>query len=569
MNRTRRFLTILSLGGFLGLAGIATAAVTISLDAEKLGTADGTAMPTSGLLLLVVSTADESFALPTADEFVPASSDDVILASWDLADGGSTAGVFSGLASNLTFGDGFDAGDPLMLYWFPGSTKSSTGPGAGAHYGLFRDDTGIMTGSVWTLPADGTLLHALKFFTEEATLSSNGGNLPGYAGSAALPLGVALSPVNAPTGVAAINQVEDGVRVEWADQANNEVGYLIERALAGSGVWQAVGSVLADATSFVDGSVAQKTRYEYRVTATNNLARSTEVVSAALLTSFGRMANISTRGQVLTGDGVMIGGFVIEGSQDKSVLIRAIGPQLGVFGVAGALTDPSIELFRSGDGPTEPPFAVNTNWEDVYYSEGWIPLANAAEIALLTADLGGFPLEAGSKDAVVFLKLSPGGYTAKVKGVGGTTGVGLIEIYDADQPEAPVDVINISTRGNVGTDADILIAGFVIAGDRSQTVLVRGIGPTLGSFGVAGTIPDPTLKIVSSGLDVAENDNWGDAPNASEIPSVTQLVGGFPLGDGSQDAVIFITLPPGVYTANLSGVAGSTGNGLVEVYRVP
>ncbi len=557
MNRTRRFLTILSLGGFLWLAGIATAAVAISLDAEKLGTADGTAMPTSGLLLLVVSTADESFALPTADEFVPASSDDVILANWDLADGGSTAGVFSGLASNLTFGDGFDAGDPLMLYWFPGSTKSSTGPGAGAHYGLFRDDTGIMTGSVWTLPADGTLLHALKFFTEEATLSSNGGNLPGYAGSAALPLGVALSPVNAPTGVAAMNQIEDGVRVEWADQANNEGGYLIERALAGSGVWQAVGSVLADATSFVDGSVAQKTRYEYRVTATNNLARSTEVVSAALLTSFGRMANISTRGQVLTGAGVMIGGFVIEGSQDKRLLIRAIGPQLGAFGVPGSLEDATLEIFRSGETD---PILSNVDWGDN---------ANTAEIRTVTQALGGFALEEGGKDSVLLVTLPPGGYTAQVTGVGGSTGVGLVEIYDADPPEAPVDVINISTRGNVGTDADILIAGFVIAGDRSQTVLVRGIGPTLGSFGVAGTIPDPTLKIISNGLDVAENDNWGDAPNASEIPSVTQLVGGFPLGNGSQDAVIFITLPPGVYTANLSGVAGSTGNGLVEVYRVP
>ncbi|RKX34396.1 MAG: hypothetical protein DRP71_07260 [Verrucomicrobia bacterium] len=572
MNNISQFLKTSAVLAFFGLAVSASAGISISVDAEKLQDGSGGAMPTTGILLLVVSTEDDDFVLPTVDEFIPASSDDLILASWDLSDGGGVAGIFSGLASNLSYESGYDEGDPLMLYWFPNATKSSTGPGTGASYGLFRDDTGILTGSVWELPSDGTLLYALKFFTEDATQMAAGGDVPAFAGSAALPLGVALSPVGAPTGAVASNLTEGGVNVMWEDKANNEGGYLVERSVAGSGIWKVVGTALANATSFVDLGTTEKTSYEYRITAMNSVASSTEAVSAALLTSFGRIANISTRGQVLTGASILIGGFVIEGTEDKSVLIRAIGPQLGVYGVAGALTDPSIELYRSSDGPTEPPFAVNTNWENVVYSEGWIPLANAAEIALLTADLGGFPLEAGSKDAVVFLKLSPGGYTAKVKGVGGTTGVGLVEIYDADDAAVLSDVINISTRGNIGTAADILIAGFVIDGDRSKTVLVRGIGPTLGGFGVAGTITDPFLKIQRNQggtlEDVATNDNWGDAANAAEIPVVSQTVGGFPLETGSADAAILITLPPGIYTAKLSGVGGVTGNGLVEVYRV-
>lgn len=562
MNSISHFLRVSTILAFFGLAVSASAGISISVDAENLLNASGGSMPTTGILLLVVSTEDGDFSLPTVDEFIPAASDDLILASWDLGDGGGVAGVFSGLASNLNYESGYDEGDPLMLYWFPDATKSSTGPGTGASYGIFRDDTGFLTGSVWELPSDGTLLYALKFFTEDASYLVAGGDLPAFTGSAALPLGVALSPVGAPTGVVASNLPDSGVNVSWQDNANNEGGYLIERSIAGSNSWSLVGTTLADATSIVDFDTTEKTSYEYRVTATNSMA-SAEAISAALLTSFGRIANISTRGQVLTGAGILIGGFVVDGTEDKSVLIRAIGPKLTDYGIAGALPDPSIELYRTAS-PGDPAFETNINWEDN---------SNSAEIVSTTARLGAFPLEVGSKDSVLLVTLPPGGYTAKVKGVGGITGVGLVEIYDADDAAVLSDVINISTRGNIGTAADILIAGFVIAGERDKTVLVRGIGPTLGGYGVADTITDPFLKIQRSldgnTLDVATNDNWGDAPNASEIPTVSQTVGGFDLQPGSTDAVILMTLPPGVYTAKLSGVGGVTGNGLVEVYRVP
>jgi len=143
----------------------------------------------------------------------------------------------------------------------------------------------------------------------------------------------------------------------------------------------------------------------------------------------------------------------------------------------------------------------------------------------------------------------------------------------ADEADVLSDVINISTRGNIGTAADILIAGFVIDGNLSKTVLVRGIGPTLGSFGVTGTITDPFLRIErnlgAAGFeDVATNDNWEDNSNSAEIVSTSATLGAFALAGGSTDAAILLELPPGVYTAKLSGVGGTTGNGLVEVYRV-
>ncbi|MEZ5276362.1 MAG: fibronectin type III domain-containing protein [Opitutaceae bacterium] len=566
MNRSKHFLTGLALGVSLALSITATAAISLSLDAEKLESGTGGAMPTSGLLLLVVSTEDDTFSLPTADEFVAGSSDDVILATWDLSDGGGVPGVFSGLASNLAYEVGFDAGDPLMLYWFPASTKSSTGPGAGASYGLFRDGDGIMTGSVWELPADGTLLYSLKFFTENATEVADGGHLPAYAGSAALPLGVALSPVTPPTGLSVENEPDAGVRVIWTDTANNEAGYLVERSVAGSGIWVMVGSVGANGTSFVDGSVAEKTNYQYRIRAVNTLAQSTEVVSSSLLSSFGRVANISTRGNVQSGASILIGGFVVEGSQSKRVLIRAVGPKLGeVAGLAGVLEDATLELYRTDDAPGTLPFESNDDWEEN---------ANSAEIVTVTADLGAFAFNPGGKDAALLVTLPPGGYTAKVKGVGGKTGLGLVEIYDADEAAAPADVVNISTRGRIGTAAEILIAGFVIDGDRSKTVLVRGIGPRLADFGVTGTVTDPFLRIQrnlgAAGIEeMATNDNWSDAPNAGDIPGASEVVGGFQLAPGSKDSAILITLPPGIYTAKLSGVGGAVGNGLIEVYRVP
>jgi hypothetical protein len=275
-----------------------------------------------------------------------------------------------------------------------------------------------------------------------------------------------------------------------------------------------------------------------------------------------KMMNISTRGQILTGTKVMIAGFVLEGSGQKDVLIRGIGPTLVDFGVNGFCTDPKLALFRNTNPPT-PSIAENDDW-------GSLP----GDMSIIFQRVGAFALIDGSKDAAIYMALDPGAYTAKVSGLDGT-GVGLVELYDADlDPLASTfNLSNISTRGEVGIQAQILIAGFVVTGEVPKQVLVRGIGPRLADFDVEDTLVDPYLRIVknvgSDQLWVASNDNWSDNPNAADIVTTSTAVGAFDLTDGSKDAAMLTWLERGVYTAQLSGVGETTGVALVEVYEVP
>jgi uncharacterized delta-60 repeat protein len=261
-------------------------------------------------------------------------------------------------------------------------------------------------------------------------------------------------------------------------------------------------------------------------------------------TKLSRLVNISTRGQVQTDFDVMIGGFVISGSTPKTVVIRALGPTLALYGVLGTLANPQLRLVRSSDGMV---IASNDDWSNA---------ANAATIAA-----SGLAPSSPSESAI-YTTLQPDAYTAIVWGVGGGTGVGLVEVYEIDHPEIPF--INISTRGKVLTDFDVMIGGFVIGGSEPQTVVVRGIGPSLASFGISRPLSNPKLVLVSmaSQTAIASNDDWGSADNAAAIQS-----SGFAPSDPKESA-IYITLQPGAYTAILSGVDGGTGTGLVEVYVV-
>jgi hypothetical protein len=258
-----------------------------------------------------------------------------------------------------------------------------------------------------------------------------------------------------------------------------------------------------------------------------------------------RLANLSTRGKVLTGSDVMIGGFAVSGSVPKTVVIRAVGPSLANFGVQGAMTDPQLQLVRSSDNAT---IATNDDWPST---------SNLS--ALLATGLQ--PIHA--KEAALYITLNPGLYTAIVSGVGGNTGVGLVEVYEIDHPD--VNLINISTRGKVLTGSDVMIGGFVVTGNGPQQVLIRAIGPSLTQFGVAGALPDPTIQLVriSDNAVIASNDNWQAGGNAAAITASGHAPSD-PL-----EAAILITLQPGAYTAVVSGVNNSTGVGLIEVYTVP
>jgi hypothetical protein len=254
-----------------------------------------------------------------------------------------------------------------------------------------------------------------------------------------------------------------------------------------------------------------------------------------------RLVNISTRGPVLTGADVMIGGFIIGGSAPKTVVVRANGPSLIPLGVPAALANPMLQLFS---GQTQ--IASNDNWQQA---------ANAA-----TIQSSGFaPLN--TLESAIYSTLNPGAYTAIVTGSGGGTGVGLVEVFEVDHSEIPL--INISTRGQVQTGANVMIAGFIIQGSGPQTVIVRARGPSMTAQGLPGALANPMLQLFTGQTQLAVNDNWQQAANAATVQS-----SGFAPADPLESAIL-ITLNPGAYTAIVTGVGNTTGVGIVEVFTVP
>ncbi len=283
-----------------------------------------------------------------------------------------------------------------------------------------------------------------------------------------------------------------------------------------------------------------------------------------------RLANISTRGVTTGGANALIGGFVVSGTQaqNRQMLIRVVGPTLGrePFNVTGALANPGLALY-SGSNPS--PVLTNDNWGT--------QTAGAAQVTAIqqaTNRAGAFALPANSQDAAVLATLPPGPYTVIATVPANTpnaSGVVLIEVYDVTQggPAAP-KAVNVSTRGQVGTGTNQLIAGFVVTGGVSRRVLIRGAGPTLTGFGVPGVLGDPQLSLVAqdTGQVIRSNDNWSSGDDAGIIASAATAAGAFPFASGSRDAAIIVMLPPGAYTVQLSGVGNTTGVGIVEVYDV-
>jgi len=329
--------------------------------------------------------------------------------------------------------------------------------------------------------------------------------------------------------------------------------------------WNFNGAPIGGATgsSYTIANVQASNAGSYTVTVTDSDG-STTSGAATLYVSTGssaaRLINISTRAMVGTGANILIPGFVIGGGGTESLLIRADGPALTQFGVGGALAAPSLAVINSA-GTT---VASNTGW-------GTNTSPTPAQIASIAAQVGAFGLASGSADCALIINLGPGSYTVQVSGVGGTTGVALAEIYEVAST-GTARLVNISTRAQVGTGANILIPGFVISGTGSEQLLVRGDGPALAQFGVGGILGQPSLGVYNSaGTEIASNVGWGTSttPPASQIASVSAFVGAFPLTPLSADCAQVVNLAPGGYTMQISGVAGSTGVALAEVYEVP
>jgi hypothetical protein len=249
-----------------------------------------------------------------------------------------------------------------------------------------------------------------------------------------------------------------------------------------------------------------------------------------------KLVNISTRLPVLGGDNVLIGGFIVTGTQPKKVIIRAIGPSLPLPGV---LADPILELYQ---GSTL--LESNDNWMDSPEKQAildsTIPPSNPLESAIVRS-------------------VAPGTYTAVVRGVNNGTGIGVVEAYDLDQT-ANSELANISTRGFVQTGDNVLIAGTIIVGQASQTVIIRALGP---SVPVSGNLSDPTLELRdSNGAILDANDNWVDSPNKQAIIDST-----IPPSNNLESAILR-TLTPANYTAIVRGVNDSTGIAVVEIYAL-
>lgn len=246
--------------------------------------------------------------------------------------------------------------------------------------------------------------------------------------------------------------------------------------------------------------------------------------------------------RVQTGDSVSIGGFIVTGTASKHVVLRAIGPSLAQLGVPDVLANPVLELH----GPAGFVTIVNDNWKDD--QENTIAATGLAP----TNDL----------EAAIDATLAPGAYTAIVSGNGNTSGVALVEVYDLNQ-SISAKLSNISTRALVGTGDDVVIAGFILGGGSSNDrLVVRGIGPSLAAAGVANALADPRLELrYSDGALLASNDDWqDDSVQAAELTTAGLAPA------NNLESGLAVTLPPGLYTALLSGVNNSFGIGLVEVY---
>lgn len=372
-------------------------------------------------------------------------------------------------------------------------------------------------------------------------------NLDGSATSAASTL-----TVNVPSGSPDITVQPQG------GQLPNGGSAVLSVAVTGTGPftfqWMFDGSAIAGAT----GPTFTATEPgSYSVAVTNPI--DTILSSAAVVGAGSRLVNVSTRADVQTGGGIAIAGFVIEGpaGESKQVLIRGVGPTLSQFSVTGVLAQPTISLFDS----TNTSVATNTGW-----STG--TSANTAAIVAASAQVGAFALPSGSADSAMLASLLPGQYSVELTGVGSTTGIGLVEVYETNTQDA-AQLINISTRGEVGTGGNILIAGFVVQGSQPAKVLVRAVGPTLNNFGVTGFLTDPVLTVFdSSDTAIATNTGWETGSDPSEVTTVSQSVGAFSLIAGSADSALVLTLQPGNYSMQVTGANGTTGIALAEVYQV-
>lgn len=337
--------------------------------------------------------------------------------------------------------------------------------------------------------------------------------------------------------------------------------------------WYRSGNAIAGATSslLVLRGVTAMDAGNYYCTATNDLG--VAMSDAAALTiggssDAGRLTALSIRGLVGTGGDVMIAGLVVETSNAQTI-IQGVGPTLGVIEPAlssSVLVNPNLELYQQ----------VNGAFVRTQSNDDWaVPASRVAAVTAAASATGATQLtNTLSRDSALVTTLSPGVYTANVNGVGDTRGVALLQVYAVPSVVDTGVLSALSIRGRVGTGGDVMIAGLVIGGSTSRTVLIQAVGPTLGLMApslATSVLANPKLELyrMVNGVfvKIRENDDWGGDPQITAIQTATGATG--LLNPTSRDGALLVTLPPGVYTANVSGVADAAGVVLLQAYAVP
>ncbi len=268
----------------------------------------------------------------------------------------------------------------------------------------------------------------------------------------------------------------------------------------------------------------------------------------------GRLLNLATRAQVAEND-TLIAGFFVQGLSAKAYLVRGVGPALEQFAVAGFMADPRIDVFSG-----QIPLRANDNWGDAEPGSSPVDTAEA---------VGAFPLQSGSKDAALVLALPSGLYSAHLNSTGTRGGVALCEIYDAIGGDPTSRLVNLSLRGKVGVGEQTLIVGVVVGGTRATRILIRAIGPGLAAFGVPSVLARPSIGVFRGAAPLRTNTGWTSDGLTRDLSVAAESVAAFPLVNGSFDSAMILTVDPGTYTIHLTGVGGTTGEALAEIYVLP
>jgi ice-binding like protein/putative Ig domain-containing protein len=317
------------------------------------------------------------------------------------------------------------------------------------------------------------------------------------------------------------------------------------------------GLVINTATGVISGTPTAPGTYVVTITATNGIGSNSFNLTITIAGSYARIANFSARAISGPGSETLIMGFYVSGSA-KNILVRGVGPGLAAYGITSPLADPQLALDWSGGL-----VATNSAWQTNSSGQDQSALITAAD-----TQVGAFPLAAGSNDTALLAEVNQGVYTASIVSPNGSNGVALAEIYDTDTAPIPAGrLMDVSARMNVSPGQGTLIAGLVIAGNIPQTVLIRGDGPSLTSYGVTGALADPVVTVYSGSTQIAANAGWGTgASTAAQLSAAALEVGAFPLPSGSKDSALLVTLQPGAYTIMVTSASGSSGVALVEVY---